>query len=202
MNKIASHMKDHIDSVTAVLVLADGSAPGITVDIDYAFSTLSTVLPRSLASNTAFMFTNVPDPSLSNFSGGIIPDVLKDARQFYFDNPIARLKDGSRTVDLRASEQNTLEMLKNLFDWLDSLKPQPMTESVSLYDSSQIIDDKIADILANKDQAAIIQANIDEQTTKLQRPPPVSLSHCYHLVLELYADWRTNRGLPPTPRVL
>ena len=35
---------------------------------------------------------------------------------------------------VKASEQDTLEMLVELFDWLDSLDPQPTSEVVSRYE--------------------------------------------------------------------
>jgi len=82
-------------------------------------------------------------------------------------------------------------MLMNLFEWLNSLEPQP---SVSLYDSSRVIDAKIADILARKSEAAKIQIAVNEQTMELQMPPPVSLSHFLHLVLELYTHWTKSKG--------
>ena len=37
-------------------------------------------------------------------------------------------------------EERALEMLVNLFDWLDSLKSQPTAEIVDLYDISQNTD--------------------------------------------------------------
>ena len=38
---IATEIQNHIDSVTAVLILANGSVPRITVGTDYALSALS-----------------------------------------------------------------------------------------------------------------------------------------------------------------
>jgi len=45
-----------------------------------------------------------------------------------------------------------METLVNLFDWFE---PQPMTDSVSLNGKSQVIDTKIADILAEKKKRPI-----------------------------------------------
>jgi hypothetical protein len=148
---IATQIQKHIDSVTAVLVLANGTVPRVTVGTDYALSTLSTIFPKSLASNIAFMFTNVSSPLHWNFSGDTIPDTLKDAPQLLLNNPIAlhkkylklkgdpSMKKG-RSDLLRAvkvAEQNTLGTLVELFDWLDGLVPQPTREIFPLYEDPQ-----------------------------------------------------------------
>ena len=144
-------IKKHIDSVTAVLVLANGTVPRITVGTDYALSTLTSIFPKTLTKNIAFMFTNVSSPLHWNFSGDTIPDVLKDAPQFFVNNPIAlhrkynKLKDDPNTRKVRADfrkavkggEQDAMEMLVDLFDWLASLEPQPTTGIMSLYEKSQ-----------------------------------------------------------------
>jgi len=89
------------------------------------------------------MFTNVPSPLYWNFPGDTIPEVLKGARQFLFNNPVAlqrkflELRDDPTTkeggMDLRdivkADEKEALEMLVDLFDWLDGLD-RPTTTGV------------------------------------------------------------------------
>ena len=185
---IATQIKHHIDSVTAVLVLVNGAVPHLTVGTDYALSTLSTILPKSLASNTAFLFTNVSSPLPWSFSRDALPDVLKDAPQFLLNNPIAlqkqysELKDGPNTNNERANlrkevksaKQNALEMLVVLFDWLNSLEPQSMTGIVSLFKNYQAIEAKVTDVLAQMNQAATMEAKIEEQMKKLQRASAVS----------------------------
>jgi hypothetical protein len=137
-----AQIKKHVDSVNAILVLANGTVPRVTVGTDYALSTLAAIFPN-LPSNIAFIFTNVSSLLYLNFSGDTIPDILKDAPQFLLDNPVAlqrkylRLKDNpnirNRGTDMRrevkAGEQNALEMLVELFDWLDGLEPQPMSRA-------------------------------------------------------------------------
>jgi len=150
---IATQIKENIDSVTAVLVLANGTVPRVTVGTDYALSTLSTIFPKSLASNIAFMFTNVTSPLHWNFSGDTIPDVLKDAPRLLLNNPIAlhkkylklkgdpNMKKGMSELlrAVNAGEQNALETLVDLFDWLDGLEPQPTREIFPLYEEPQNI---------------------------------------------------------------
>ncbi len=173
---IATEIQKHINSVTAVLILANGTVPRITVGTDYALSTLSAIFPKSLAENIAFVFTNVPSPLSWNFSADTIPDSLSDAEQFLLDNPVALqkkylvLKGDSNKKKVRmvmrkavlAGEERALEMVVKLFDWLDGLASQPTTEIVYLYNMSQGIEAMIANTLAQMDQAATKKAEIDK----------------------------------------
>jgi hypothetical protein len=165
---IATQIKKNIDSVTAVLILANGTVPRVTVGTDYALSTLSAIFPKSLASNTAFMFTNVLSPLHWNFSGDTIPDRLKDAPYFLLNNPVAlqkkylKLKDDPNMkktkVDLRkaveASEQNAMGMAVELFDWLDGLEPQPTVGIFPLRCAPQGIEGVISDAPGSTGQVA------------------------------------------------
>jgi len=198
-DSIANQIKKDIDSVTAVLILANGTIERITVGTDYALSALSAIFPKSLAENIAFMFTNVPSPLAWNFSQDTVPRVLKDARQFLLDNPVAlqkkylKLKDqpNMRKVEkdmrshLRAGEQRALEMLVDLFDWLDDCKPQPTTEIVHLYEMSQDIEAAITDTLAQIDQGAAKKAEIDRLMADLKSNTSVSFSPWWYLGLIL-----------------
>jgi len=144
---IASQIKKHIDSVSAVLVLANGTVPRLTVGTDYALSTLSAMFTNTLASRVAFLLTNVASPLHFNLSMGTVPDVLKEAPQFLLNNPIAlqkkylNLKDNpdmrKRRTQFREAvnvgERDGLEMLVDLFDWLDGLEPQPRLTVAPLY---------------------------------------------------------------------
>jgi hypothetical protein len=146
---IAAQIKGHIDSVTAVLVLADGTVPRGTVGIDYALSTLSAIFPYTPFNNVAFLFTRISNPLCWNFCQDSLPGAFKDAPQFQIDNPIAlqrrylklmdnpevRIKRTYFRDEVKASEQDALEMLVDLFEWLGGLEPQPMSRIVPLYKS-------------------------------------------------------------------
>jgi len=167
---------EYCDSVTAVLILANGTVPRVIVGIDYALSTLSNLFPKSLASNIAFMWTNISSPLHLNFSWDTVPDVLKDAPLFLFNNPIAlqkkylRLRDSPHVKTgtasfckaVKASEESALDMLVELFDWLDGLEPQPTTVGNV---------NAIADTHPPMDQTVASEAN----------HPAVSSSTCLHL---------------------
>jgi len=187
---IAAKIQQHIDSVTAVLILANGTVPRITVGTKYALDTLSTLFPKSLAENIAFVFTNVSSRMNWNFSPDSIPKELRKAEQFLFNNPVAlqqrfrvleedpAQKKSLRSMrkEMKAGEGVALEMLVKLFDWLDLLESQPTNDIVALYNKSQRIEATIADNLAQIDQAATKQAEIDKLIDKLQSNSKVSCS--------------------------
>jgi len=134
---IATQIQTRIDFVTAVLILANGTVRA-TVGTDNALSILSAIFPKPLASNTAFVFTNVLSPLSWNFSGDTIPSGFKNAPLFFLNNPVAlqkkylQLKDDPRMKEIKedmrnaviSSEKKALGTLVELFDWLDGLEPQ------------------------------------------------------------------------------
>ena len=200
---IAAEIQNHIDSVTAVLILANGSVPRITVGTDYALSALSALFPKSLAKNIAFLFSNSPTYLSLNFAQDAIPETLKDAPQFLLNNPLALQKkflefkdDPSKKKmkndlqgDVKRAEERALEMLCDLFDWLDNLEPQPTTEIVDLYKKSHVIESKITDTLTKMDHASDQMAKINKMVEELQRKSAVSVSPHLYLVRDSYARW-------------
>ena len=145
---ITTQIERHIQSVNAILILANGTVPRITVGTDYALSTLPTIFPDTVTKNVAFLFTNVSTPLSWNFSQDTIPKELKDAPQFLLSNPVALqkryidLKDDPGETEMReevkTGELRALGMLVQLFDWLDTLKPQPMTKSQGVHKTPDI----------------------------------------------------------------
>jgi len=153
-----------MDSVTAVLVLVNGTVPRISVGTNSALSTISAIFPITPSKNVAFLLTNTSNPLFQNFPGGILPEAFKDAPQFLLNNPIAlqrkyvELMDGANTRSqmrdfreaVEASEQDALEMLVDLFGWLGGLEPQPTTRTVSLYEQVQRIVAEAIDTFARQ----------------------------------------------------
>ena len=136
--------------------------------------------------------------------------MLRNAPQFLLDNPVALQKrylgledrpankEVSKMIrrQVLAGEKRALEMLVNLFDWLDSLKSQPTTEIVYLYDISQSIDVMITDTLAQMDQAATMKAEIDELIVAVKNNSTVSSSPCSCLEFSLILVCHRTRILP------
>ena len=202
----ATQIKEHIDSITAVLVLANGTVPRGTGGLHYALSILSAIVPNTFPRNVALVFTHIANPLSWNFCQDTLPEHFKDVPQFKIDNPVAlqkrylKLKDDPKlkNVDIarmrkevKAGEQGALEMLVDLFDWLDSLERQPTTEVVSLYQTFQNIKAKFIgalahmahESLASPDSARNYPQSIptrarrnDVQTSLSQSPPPLTLN--------------------------
>ena len=160
---MATQIKSHIDSATAVLVLANGTVPRLTPGVEYALSTLSAIFPGTQSKNVAFLLTNTSSLLFRNFSEDTLPEGFRGAPQFLLNNPIAlqrrylELRDAPTMMGqghifrevVKASEQDALEMLVDLFDWLDGLEPQPTSEVVSRYEKLQVIATNVTGRLAN-----------------------------------------------------
>jgi hypothetical protein len=171
--------------------------------MDYALSALSALFPKSLANNIAFLFSNSTTYLSLNFAQDAIPEILKDAPKFLLDNPIAlqkkflELKDDPNKKkvkkemqrEVKNAELRALEMLCDLFDWLDNLEPQPTTDIVALYKKSHVIESKITDTLTQMGQASDLMAKINKMVEEPAKKYSVSVSPHLHLVRDSYARW-------------
>ena len=177
----------------------------------YALSALSALFPKTLAKNIAFLFTNSPIYLSLNFAQDAIPEILHAAPQFLLDNPIAlqkrflELKDNLNKKKLRKAmqkemknaEQRALEMLVDLFDWLDGLEPQPTTEIVALYKRSRLIESKITNALTQMDQASTQMAKIKKLVDELEKKSAVSFyPTCICRMILMLVERRTWMGFP------
>jgi hypothetical protein len=82
---------------------------------------------------------------------------------------------------VKSAEEKALEMLVELFDWLDGLEPQPTTEIVALYEKSHAIESKITNTLAQMDQASVKMAEINKLMEEIQKKSVVSFLPYVHL---------------------
>jgi hypothetical protein len=157
---IAEAIEQSIPVINAVIILANGTEERLGIATDYALTTLSSIFPRTLADNIGIVFTNVPSPLSLNFDPGSLPDALRGIQnnQFLLDNPLAlwkkliQLRDQrkmKRGLESAVKEGHTkaLQQLVLLFDWLDTLVPQPTKEIINLHHNSQEIEDKIQSAL-------------------------------------------------------
>ncbi|KAM6499744.1 hypothetical protein JOM56_005252 [Amanita muscaria] len=147
---IVGAIKDHIPTVNAVLILANGTLPRLGAATDYALSTLSSIFPRSLADNIGILFTNVDDRLSWNFDQESMLESLRNTdRQFLVNNPLAKWKkyvelcsrqdlkkkeQAKLKGTVREAHQKALAELVLVFDWLDTLEPQPTKEILHLYE--------------------------------------------------------------------
>ncbi|KAM6499735.1 hypothetical protein JOM56_005243 [Amanita muscaria] len=173
---IVGAIKDHIPTINAVLILANGTLPRLGPATDYALSTLSSIFPRSLADNIGILFTNVDDRLSWNFDQKSVPESLRNInRQFLVNNPLAKWKKYVELCSqqdlkkkehaklkgtIREAHERALAELVLVFDWLDTLEPQPTTEILHLYEKSLEIDRNISSFLASARQSASKKARL------------------------------------------
>jgi GTPase SAR1 family protein len=204
---IAQEIQRSIATVNAVIILANGTLPRLGASTDYALTTLSSIFPNTLSNNIGIMFTNVGDPLNCNFEEDAIPDILRHAKQFLLDNPVAIQKKflqqkQKRTLQMavdqmqkrvQASEVTALDTLNQVFDWLDALVPQPTKEIVYLHGKSQNIEKNIDSALARMTQAAEKDRDLQRIAADLNKAQVVSTYHpSVRLSLELnVANLRT-----------
>ncbi len=177
--KIVRYIEQHVDFIDAVLILANGDGLGIIAGADYTFYTLSALFPNTLVKNIACMFTKTLSTLLWNVSQKMGPEALKNAPAFCLENPIVPREGGNGRPHVKELvkvwEQRALEMLVTLFDWLDGLESQPVTEIVCLYEMEQNINAMTNKIL---DQEADTRAKIDHLIEEFMEHSTVSLSPC------------------------
>ncbi|KAJ7782155.1 hypothetical protein B0H14DRAFT_3585460 [Mycena olivaceomarginata] len=165
---IVTEIKEQFTAVDAVVILANGTLPRLSVSTEYALTTLSSIFPQSLADNISLVFTMCSNPLSINFTDDAVPPSLEiTAPQLYVDNPLSlRHKyremnaKGQHKRQLRAawdhvvaSEAVALRNMVRLFDWLDDLKPQPTTDILTLFNKSQSIQEQINDTISQMAQA-------------------------------------------------
>ena len=181
-----------MDTVTAVLVLTNGTLERLGMATEYALSTLSSMFPRTLEDNIGVMFTCVPDRLSLNFTPDALPEILraKKDNQFIIENPLAGLKKlnemKSQKVSVRGGlaplkrkvkerHNEALEELTILFDWLDTLTPQPTKDIMNVYERYQQIDINFANALSRASQIADKKAEL----TRIQRSTESNKIVCY-----------------------
>ena len=145
------------------------------------------------------MFTNVPSPICWNLSEDTMSQVLRYAEPFLLDNPVALQKnynslkgDGAKKKvrelmrkAVLAGEERALEELVKLFDWLDSLRPQPTAEIVYLYRMPQDIEAMITGTFAEMGHVVTMKTEIDKLMVAVKNGSTVGSSACSYLELNL-----------------
>jgi len=155
---------------------------------DYTWSILSTIFPKNLVNNTAFVVTNVQSSLVRDRYQENIPGALKNSPVFFLNNPIVRQLEygGPSTIKIvKGCEQGALEILVEFFNWMDGLEPQPVAGITSFYEVYQNIEAKTPSILYQRAR----EVEIDRLTNAVKRYSAVSLSLCSHLAFEPYARW-------------
>jgi hypothetical protein len=172
---IADAIQEEVETVTAVLLLTNGTVKRLGAATDYALSTLSSLFPHTLADNIGVMFTCVSSHASCNFESDSLPDALQGKPQFLVDNPLAKWQNisairvqkgparhGMARLKRKLGEchNEALEELALVFDWLDTLTPQPTKDIMNLYERYQQIDINIANALSRASQIADKKAEL------------------------------------------
>ncbi|KAJ7114280.1 hypothetical protein C8R44DRAFT_740427 [Mycena epipterygia] len=179
---IATEIKEQVTAVDAVLILANGTLPRLSVSTEYALTTLSSIFPKSLADNISLVLTMCPSPLSINFTDDAVPPSLRKAPQLYIDNPLSLLPKyremkakGQYKRQLHAvrdqvvaSETAALQTMVRFFDWLDDLNPQPTMDILTLFNKLQTIQQKINDILSQMTQAQDKSEEIRRLTCQIE----------------------------------
>jgi hypothetical protein len=182
----------HVGSVTAVLILANGTVPRITPGTRAVLSALTALVPASLSNNTAFILTNISGPLYLNFSTEAIAGVLKDAPQFLLNNPFVlqrkylTFKDGPQMKEgrtdwcgvVKADERTALHTLADLFNWLDGLEgevlplyaePQNIKNSLGQAANKEVQDSAASTGLATSGAQALSSSRISSLWTRITK---------------------------------
>jgi len=174
--QIAQSIRDVIETLDVVLIMANGTNPRLGQATNYALTTLSSMFPVSLANNIGVLFTNVPDSLSWNFEIESLPSTLRHAEYFTFNNPVAlerrRREKPGRTQDeqrknlrkVATTHHESLDTLAGLFDWIDHLTPQPTNDIITLYEYTLEIERTMLNT-----QSQIVQAmNARKELAKFQ----------------------------------
>lgn len=166
---IAESIKEQIETVDAVIVMANGTLERLGVATEYALTVISGMFPHSIIDNIGFVFTMVPNALSFNFQRDALPVELKDARIWTVDNPLAQwskyqanltaippkdeedLEDMFDTVS--TCYKKTLKSLNDFLKWLDERKVEPVQSISDLYEMSTSIEASISNVIARMDQA-------------------------------------------------
>ncbi|KAJ3715028.1 hypothetical protein C8R42DRAFT_681430 [Lentinula raphanica] len=187
-------MKEHIDSIDAIVVLLHGDSARLDTRTEYALATIFSVLDTSLADNIVFIFTNVSSPSGFNFPISLLPNWLQSTPRWSTDNPCIRwfayrkaLSQPSGTVDEDSLEDMNdvahrgyhagLKMLSQFFQHLDKCQPKPIQGILQLYELSMYIETHVSNIIARSELLAVKRAtNVGKEIEKLEQEIDASLT--------------------------
>jgi Predicted GTPase len=160
-SSIVQAIRDKIQTIDGVLIVANGTIERLPVATDYALTTLASIFPRSVVDNVAFIFTMVSNPLGFNFKLDSLPEHLKKAKYYLLENPIVQYKRLRLQATLPQSAMNlnktrqtidknyltSMAMLVKLFGWLDQREPRQTTAIVELYEASCNIDRRIQTVV-------------------------------------------------------
>ncbi|KAG9226872.1 hypothetical protein CCMSSC00406_0003455 [Pleurotus cornucopiae] len=165
---LAYFIEEQIDAIDCVLILANGTMERLGVSAHYALSVISTMFPRSIVDNIAFMFTMVSSPLHSNLARESLPVPVRNAKILAINNPLAgwlRFKKALNSDDppeeeireelreeIKSNYDKGIKTLNSFFEWVDERRVQPAKEVDELYGLSNKMEALLSDVTARLSQ--------------------------------------------------
>ncbi|KAJ3714036.1 hypothetical protein C8R42DRAFT_747832 [Lentinula raphanica] len=179
---IDNAIKEHFETIDAVIVLVNGTVPRVNESTQYALTTIAGMFPHSIADNITFICTMVSNPADLNFDQSCLPVELKKAKIWSINNPFAqrdkfqkRLKENPQIFDdetleeisdvVRQSYTKTLKTLAKVFQFLDQCQIQPTKTIHELYMMALDMEAGIFNVIVCIDQLGMKQ----KELRKLQK---------------------------------
>ncbi|CAE6499593.1 unnamed protein product [Rhizoctonia solani] len=151
---------DYIESIDAILVVANGGVTRLDASTNYTLHTISSLFPQSIINNIGFIFTHTTDKMGLNFPiSDLGPELHQAAHsKFLFENPLVLHKafvEESALVStsprdlakmkrrLEAAYDNSMDSLDELLEWLNKTNPHPTNEIIRLYELSISIEGRL-----------------------------------------------------------
>jgi energy-coupling factor transporter ATP-binding protein EcfA2 len=163
---IAKAIQTLVDTIDAVIVMANGTVEQLGVATDYALNTISAMFPRSIVDNIGFLFTNVDTILSFNFQMSTLPEEVRSAQIWTIQNPLAlymRYQENvgahvpeNQLVSLRhlmgSNYDRTVDTIQSLMQWVDARATQPTLLIQELYNMTTNIESAILSVFARMAQ--------------------------------------------------
>ncbi|KAG8767005.1 hypothetical protein FRC12_006512 [Ceratobasidium sp. 428] len=107
ISKTRNFIKIGVDSIDAVMVVADGHAPGFP---EAAFTAVMDLFPRTVAENICFVSANTDWMDWKSQAGSLPPE-LRNIKHWHLHNPLATLRLYSKVKKDRPSDKLAAEEL-------------------------------------------------------------------------------------------
>ncbi|KAJ3769666.1 hypothetical protein FB446DRAFT_747044 [Lentinula raphanica] len=180
--EIVNAIKEHLETVDAIIVLVNGTVPRVNASTEYALSAISSMFPHSIVDNITFICTMVSNPADLNFDHSCLPIELRKAKIWSINNPFAQWAKYQEKImqnprifddesleemgeDVRRSYKKTLKILSKVFQFLDECQVQPTKTIHELFMMAIDMEAGIFNVIACMDQLGMKQ----EELRKLQK---------------------------------
>jgi energy-coupling factor transporter ATP-binding protein EcfA2 len=176
-----SKVIEELGAVHAILMVINGTQMSLNDTIKQALRSISAILPACFSPNIGFLFTNC-DISTVNFDMKTLPKEYQKFFSCFLQNPLPLLRkyeaaeeDGKTSKPvLRILQRNasrtfieSLDILDEMFNWLDSRIKQPTRLIHSLCDQLQAIRSIALDTVSRIDSAIEMRNEVKELQTKI-----------------------------------